>query len=254
MEEYRIKQIIEKILKGQLKKKVFLMIDGSDVYVKEVVKILNKYDRLQYNYIESESSKYFTELDKVRCMGDKLNSLEEIEDAIENADLILVPFLTRNTLAKISLGIADDILTNSIQLAIMMNKTIIALDSLCNPNSESNKIKKLNLNTAYNKILFNYKNTVEQFGVKLIPIYELHQDIERTLNSSDIQKIQNNNYNEESKDKAINVRTIKDEKISYITKKDIEGKESLHINKDIRLTHLAKEYILENSIKVIEEK
>lgn len=259
MEEYKIKQIIEKILKNQLtKKNVILMLDKSDIYVNEVIKILSKYSQLEFSYIDSDLSKNFIELDKVRAMGKNLNSEDDIEDAIEKADLILVPFLTRNTLAKVSMGIADETLTNSIQLALMMNKTIIALDSSCNPESENNKIKNLNLNKSYNNMLLNYKNSVIELGMNLIPVYELSQNIDMILNSShtknnkeDIQEI---NYIKNSEDKNINIRQKKDDDISYITKKDVQGKQSLHINKNIRLTNLAKEYILENSVELIQEK
>lgn len=257
MQEYKIKQIIEKILKQYCKKRVILMLNGSSIYADEILKILNKYEEIEYQYIESESSKNIKGLDKIKDIGKKLENLEEIELCIEQSDLILMPFLTRNTLSKMSLGIADDILTTSIQLAIMKNKKILALDSTWSPQSENNKIKKLNLNNAYNKMLLNYKNTIEEFGVKSIPIYNLDEEIKLSLYEKNIldsgvkehskiedNKLQNNKIeNSESKN-------IEDDSIKYITKKDLEQKEEIHINKNSKLTALAKDYILQKNIKV----
>lgn len=240
MEDYKIKQIIENILKSQCKKKVCLILDKSDIYVDEVYKILKKQEDVIYEYIESENCLSCNDLDKIRSIGTKLKHEEEIENTIENSDLLIVPFLTKNTLAKVSLGISDDIITSYIQLAIMMNKNILALDISWNPNSEHSKIKGINLNKPYNNLLLNYKNTIESFGVKSISIFELDNHIKYFV------------YNKNVKTEFdLNDKIELDKK--YITMKDIEGKEILHIGKNSKLTNLAQEYVVQNNIDIVQK-
>ena len=64
-----------------------------------------------------------------------LTSLDnyQIADEIRKTDLILVPFLTRNTVAKVLNAITDTVPTNLIFTALMLKKKIIAVRDGADP-------------------------------------------------------------------------------------------------------------------------
>lgn len=247
MEEYRIKQIIEKLLKSQFNKKVLLILDKSEIYIDELYKILSRFDNIEFEYIESLACKECDRLNKIKSIASKVNFECDIEDYLEQFDLVLVPFLSRNMLAKVSLGIADDIVSEYIQMAIMRNKDIVALDLAWNPNSESSKIKKINLNSAYNSMLLGYSENLKSFGVKSISLFELEDEIKSNLfkepGSENVTKVYG-----EKEDHGFG--DVIDKK--YITMNDIEGKEVLNISKRSKLTNLALDYVLEKNIDIVE--
>lgn len=247
MEEYRIKQIIEKLLKSQFNKKVLLILDKSDIYIDEVYKILSRFDNIEFEYIESEACSGYSKLEKIKSIASKGNFGGDIEDYLEKFDLVLVPFLSRNMLAKVSLGVADDIVSEYIQIAIMRSMDIVALDLAWNPNSESSRIKKINLNSAYNSMLLGYSDKLKNFGVKSVSLFDLEDEIKRSL----FNELGSENATKGCKAKEDDgFSEVIDKK--YITMKDVEGKDVLHISKRSKLTNLVQDYVLEKNIDIVE--
>lgn len=243
MDEYKIKKIIEKILSEHSKKKALIIITGGNMYSNEIFEILEKKKDIKFEYIESENSTKIIDIEKIDNIATKIDKIEKIEESIQESDFLIVPFLTRNTLSKVALGIADTKATTSIQLALMMGKKVISLDASWNPESEVAKLKKLNVNQAYNKMLFSYKEKVEELGMKSIAIYDLEKEIDEIYINRTCSK-------EEVKN---NIAIVEDSSQSqYITCEDIVGKDKIYLSKNQKLTDLAKEYILDKNVKIID--
>lgn len=244
MDEYKIKKIIEKILSEHSKKKALIVITGGSSYSNEIFEILKKKKDIKYEYIESENSTKVIDIEKLDIIATRVDDIEKIEESIQESDFLLVPFLTRNTLSKIALGIADTKATTSIQLALMMGKKVISLDASWNPESEAAKLKKINANKAYNKMLFSYKEKAEELGMKSIAIYDLEKEIDEIyINKTSSKKVDENNTSTMIKDIS---------QAQYITCEDVIGKDKIYIYKYQKLTDLAKEYVLDKKVEIID--
>ncbi|WP_042273929.1 flavoprotein [[Clostridium] dakarense] len=243
MDEYKIKKIIEKLLSEHSNKKALIIITGGNVYSNEIFEILKKKKDIKYEYIESENSTKIIDIEKIDNIATRIEDIEKIEESIQESDFLIVPFLTRNTLSKVALGIADTKATTSIQLALMMGKKVISLDASWNPESEAAKIKKINANNAYNKMLFSYKEKAEKLGMKSIAIYDLEKEIDEIyINKTYAKEVVEN-------DTTIVVDVSQ---AQYITCEDILGKDKIYLSKNQKFTDLAKEYVLEKNVKIID--
>lgn len=244
MDEYKIKKIIEKILSEHSKRKALIVITGGNSYSNEIFEILKKKKDIKYEYIESENSTKVIDTEKLDIIATRVDNIEKIEESIQESDFLLVPFLTRNTLSKVALGIADTKATTAIQLALMMGKKVISLDASWNPESEAAKLKKINANKAYNKMLFSYKEKAEELGMKSIAIYDLEKEIDEIyISKTYSKKVDENNTNTRIKDIS---------QAQYITCEDVIGKDKIYIYKNQKLTDLAKEYVLDKKVEVID--
>lgn len=253
MDEYTLKKMIEKLLYSQYEKKALIILTGGNSYSEEIFKILSKYNNVKYDYVISENSLKVDGIEKWESIGQKIEGIEPIYEALKDAEYIVIPFLTRNTLAKVATGIADNEVTTSIQLALMMGKTVISVDTSWNPESELAKLMKLNNNKAYNKMLFDYKAKAMELGMSSVPVYNLENEINRCLHK-DVSKneIYEKNTNDEKNSNEYVAGDSADKNgTNFITQEEIMGKDTLYLPQNGKLTHLAQEYVRENKVKVI---
>ena len=64
---------------------------------------------------------------------DVIKKLMSVEEELKLTDLVIIPFLTRNTVAKIVNAMTDSMTTNLIFDAVLMNKPIIAVSDGADP-------------------------------------------------------------------------------------------------------------------------
>ncbi len=145
----QIREIVSKIVreilsKRQLKsptaKKLLILFTGSLTNYDSVISQLRAIILADYNVtlVLSESFSKLKSPDEIQKelnpdrVLTNLNNYEIVEE-VKNADLILVPFLTRNTVAKILNAITDSLPTNLIFDALLLNKTIIAVRDGADP-------------------------------------------------------------------------------------------------------------------------
>lgn len=98
-------------------------------------------------------------------------------------------------------------------------------------------------------MLLNYEKTLENFGVKFINSYELTSAVEKKLNGRDIDFLPREK--EKIYDEKINKKYKFEDSILTLTdiKRFSEVKEIV-VKKDTIITHLAKDYIYNNNIKI----
>ena len=246
MDENKLKELVEKVILERDGKKVLVLLTGAITYASEILEILKDCKKLSYQWMASSSSLSMIDEAAWNGLGDKIEQVDTIQKTLKEIDFVIVPFLTRNTLAKTALGIADNDVTTTIQIALMMNKSIIAVDANWNPETEKNRLMQLNKNEAYNQMLFGYRDQAELLGMHSVSIYELEDVmncyIEGTQKNNQVQTqaVTNNVAVEEAKD--------------IITYGDIVGKDVVYVSETSKITDLAKDYIQENNIKVINSK
>lgn len=250
-----LRPIIAEIV-NKMNKRILLFISGGAVNLKGIFETLSSIQMLQYDIVMTEASKKVIPEEYIANLNGRLIDCKvELTKAVREDDIIIVPIMTRNTLAKCAAGIEDNLVTTGIAEAIMMNKEVIVVKDSFDPQNQVNISLGFNKNAAYNKHILGYEDKLTSFGVKFINA----ADIKRTINARfSIMSNANENLNHESaikntvvnKEETCNIKklsgilTIEDIMLAANNSKEIWVKEGS------LLTPLAKDYIYNNGINV----
>lgn len=90
-----------------------------------------------------------------------LESLEEPKSTQGQIDCLLIPRLSKSNLAKVALGIADNVETKIIQRCLEVSMDIIIW-------KEGLVSSSFHISTAYSKIFVAYERIIQEFGIKII--------------------------------------------------------------------------------------
>ncbi len=106
------------------------------------------------------------------------SEINGINELFVGVDTIILPTLTMNTAAKISLCISDTLATNIVSNAIMKGIEVVAVKDACDLENPTR------LSLGYNKSPAQYINTmkyhmkiIKEYGIKLVDSYELYDSI-----------------------------------------------------------------------------
>lgn len=250
-----LRPIIAEIV-NKMNKRILLFISGGAVNLKGIFETLSSMQMLQYDIVMTEASRKVIPEEYIANLNGRLIDCKvELTKAVREDDIIIVPIMTRNTLAKCAAGIEDNLVTTGIAEAIMMNKEVIAVKDSFDPQNQVNISLGFNKNAAYNKLILGYEDKLTSFGIKFINA----ADIKRTINARfSIMSNANENLNHESaikntvvnKEETCNIKklsgilTIEDIMLAANNSKEIWVKEGS------LLTPLAKDYIYNNGINV----
>lgn len=266
-----LKPIIAQII-NMMNKRVLLFISGGEVNLKNVFETLASMKMLKYDIVMTEASKKVIPEEYIANLNGRLIDCKvELTKAVRKDDIILVPIMTRNTLAKCATGIQDNLVTTGIAEALMMNKEVIAVKDSFDPQNPKNISLGLSKNPAYNKFVLGYQDTLTNFGVRFID----SDDLKRTINDKfsinselikSISSIDKTPIKEQSANKELN-KEIKNangvvnkapinEKIlsGVLTTEDIiiaaNSSKEICVKEGALITPLAKDYIYNNKISV----
>lgn len=173
-----LKPIIAQII-NMMNKRVLLFISGGAVNLKNVFEALASMKMLKYDIVMTEASKKVIPEEYINNLNGRLIDCKvELTKAVREDDIILVPIMTRNTLAKCAVGIQDNLVTIGIAEALMMNKEVIAVKDSFDPQNPKNISLGFSKNPAYNKFVLGYQDTLTNFGVRFIDA----DNLKRTIN------------------------------------------------------------------------
>ena len=229
--EYIVQEVVKKINSQNIteefspKEKILVAITGSTNNLEQIVlelrKISKNYD-LSLVFSEAASNiideNMFSEFHIIKDF-----SIKNYDEILSKNDIILLPLLTKNTVAKLVVGIRDNAVTNLVSKALLLEKRVIAAYDSCIVNNE----------VPYAKLINSNVEKLKDYGLIFVQAKEL---ADYMLNKKDLEI---NSLREK------NVITAKD-------LKDLYDKKSI-ISKNTVVTTLAKERAKENKI-VFEEK
>ena len=229
--EYIVQEVVKKINSQNIieefspKEKILVVITGSTNNLEQIVlelrKISKNYD-LSLVFSEAASNiideNVFSEFHIIKDF-----SIKNYDEILSKNNIILLPLLTKNTVAKLVVGIRDNAVTNLVSKALLLEKRVIAAYDSCIVNSE----------VPYAKLINSNVERLKDFGLIFVQAKEL---ADYMLNKKDLEI---NSLREK------NVITAKDLKDLYDKK--------IIISKNTVVTTLAKERAKENQI-VFEEK
>lgn len=229
--EYIVQEVIKKINSQNIieefspKEKILVVITGSTNNLEQIVlelrKISKNYD-LSLVFSEAASNiideNVFSEFHIIKDF-----SIKNYDEILSKNDIILLPLLTKNTVAKLVVGIRDNAVTNLVSKALLLEKRVIAAYDSCIVNNE----------VPYAKLINSNVEKLKDYGLIFVQAKEL---ADYMLNKKDLEI---NSLREK------NVIAAKDLKDLYNKK--------IIISKNTVVTTLAKERAKENNI-VFEEK
>ena len=229
--EYIVQEVVKKINSQNIieefspKEKILVAITGSTNNLEQIVlelrKISKNYD-LSLVFSEAASNiineNVFSEFHIIKDF-----SIKNYDEILSKNDIILLPLLTKNTVAKLVVGIRDNAVTNLVSRALLLEKRVIAAYDSCIVNNE----------VPYAKLINSNVEKLKDYGLIFVQAKEL---ADYMLNKKDLEI---NSLREK------NVITAKDLKDLYDKK--------IIISKNTVVTTLAKERAKENQI-VFEEK
>ncbi len=104
--------------------------------------------------------------------------VKSLHDLYKDVSTYIIPTLTLNTAAKISLGIQDTLVTNLIAHGIMSGLTIVAAKDGCDLSNPVRKEIGLNKNPkAYEDTFIQHLNNIESYGIKLVDAKGLYDSL-----------------------------------------------------------------------------
>lgn len=229
--EYIVQEVVKKINSQNIieefspKEKILVAITGSPNNLEQIVLELRKISKnYDLSLVFSEAAKniidenIFSEFHIIKDF-----SIKNYDEILSKNDIILLPLLTKNTVAKLVVGIRDNAVTNLVSKALLLEKRVIAAYDSCIVNNE----------VPYAKLINSNVEKLKDYGLIFVQAKEL---ADYMLNKKDLEI---NSLREK------NVIAAKDLKDLYNKK--------IIISKNTVVTTLAKERAKENNI-VFEEK
>ena len=229
--EYIVQEVVKKINSQNIieefspKEKILVAITGSTNNLEQIVlelrKISKNYD-LSLVFSEAASNiideNMFSEFHIIKDF-----SIKNYDEILSKNDIILLPLLTKNTVAKLVVGIRDNAVTNLVSKALLLEKRVIAAYDSCIVNNE----------VPYAKLINSNVEKLKDYGLIFVQAKEL---ADYMLNKKDLEI---NSLREKNVIAAKDLKDLYDKKII--------------ISKNTVVTTLAKERAKENNI-VFEEK
>jgi len=171
--EALIRQMLGTLL-PRISRRVVVFLGGGTPNEAYVAGVLGDYPLHCYSLVISEDRAYKALDERLlsRLSGKRISSPEDIEEALRDAELVLLPLVTRGVLSKIALGIADDPLTSGIASAIMLGKEIVAVRDGYDPFHRVQAASGMARNAVYNEMILGHEQSLKSFGVKVIDLEE----------------------------------------------------------------------------------
>ena len=229
--EYIVQEVVKKINSQNIieefspKEKILVVITGSTNNLEQIVLELRKISKnYDLSLVFSEAAKniidenVFSEFHIIKDF-----SIKNYDEILSKNDIILLPLLTKNTVAKLVVGIRDNAVTNLVSKALLLEKRVIAAYDSCIVN---NKV-------PYAKLINSNVEKLKDYGLIFVQAKEL---ADYMLNKKDLEI---NSLREKNVITANDLKDLYDKKII--------------ISKNTVVTTLAKERAKENNI-VFEEK
>nr|WP_295970809.1 flavoprotein [uncultured Bacillus sp.] len=251
--ENLVKNMLKEML-PLLEKRVLIFLCGGSVNADILLKSLADLKYKHFDLVISESGKSMLNEEAVQKLNGRIiETVFALEEAVSNSHLVLIPVMTRNTLAKTALGIADNLVTTGIARAIMMNKEVLAVKDCFDANHPINIANDLSHNSSYNSMLENYENQLQKFGVKFIDLSEFKRVVQKKITFLSSEFNTSNSGNKRSSSKEIAKQNEVHLTSSILTLTDLRGYSEnavIKIKPNTIVTPLAKDFMASHHMRL----
>lgn len=222
MVDYIVQEVLKKLEQEKIskRKKGLVIINGGTSNLEQILVELKRI-RKEYDVevIFSEAGEKVVGEDKFKEFDIKREiTIENCSSLISDKEIIILPLLTKNTCAKVAVGIRDNVSTYIISKSILAGKKIVAVYDSCIVKDDTEYGKQLNLNIK----------KLQSYGMVFVESKDLADYIL-----------------EEQKNQILNLKNKK-----IITVDDIFGikDKTVVVSKEAIITTLAKEKAQDNRI------
>lgn len=182
MEKEEIIRNILKSLLPMMDKKALVLLTGGTADYQEYQKMVDELLLTEAKIAVTEAFKSLASSE----VKDRLDSRfilagETLYREMNEINIIIIPVLTRNTLAKGAMGIQDNLVSMAIAAGFMMKIPILAVTENCSPNSGHTRETGMNLNESYNQMMTGYEERWKEFGAILIGREEFSSRLKKML-------------------------------------------------------------------------
>ncbi|MBE5976434.1 MAG: hypothetical protein E7251_17780 [Paenibacillaceae bacterium] len=182
MEKEEIIRNILKSLLPMMDKKALVLLTGGTADYQEYQKMVDELLLTEAKIAVTEAFKSLAS----SAIKDRLDSRfildgETLYGEMNEINIIIIPVLTRNTLAKGAMGIQDNLVTMAIAAGFMKKIPILAVTENCSPNSGHTRETGMNLNESYNRMITGYEERWKEFGAILIGREEFSSRLKKML-------------------------------------------------------------------------
>lgn len=210
MEKEEIIRNILKSLLPMMDKKALVLLTGGTADYQEYQKMV---DELLLTEARIAVTPAFKSLAS-SAIKDRLDSRfildgETLYREINEINIIIIPVLTRNTLAKGAMGIQDNLVSMAIAAGFMKKIPILAVTENCSPDSGHTRETGMNLNESYNRMMAGYEERWNEFGAILIGREEFSSRLKKML-YPEIPIYSESHLPEQSSSEVFFVLTMKD--------------------------------------------
>jgi len=235
MDMEELKMLLETVL-FQLNRKTYRILVvsfGSNQQEREIYTFLKQYqDNCHYQFVFSAAYEEIFDSKKWCELGEVLINFDaQTQEELCEIDLILVPFLTRNSLAKLSLGIADNLPLTLINQGILMGKRIFASNHCWRMDTDFAGFRGMDKNIPLQNLYGEYESAIKELGIHSLPLKEWKETVEIFFDSNG---------------EAVSHLTKKKSVAKHVlTLKDVKQNPINYLNDTNRMTDLAKEFLNE---------
>ena len=182
MEKEEIIRNILKSLLPMMDKKALVLLTGGTADYQEYQKMVDELLLTEAKIAVTEAFKSLAS----SAINDRLDSRfildgETLYGEMNEINIIIIPVLTRNTLAKGAMGIQDNLVSMAIAAGFMKKIPILAVTENCSPNSGHTRETGMNLNESYNRMITGYEERWKEFGAILIGREEFSSRLKKML-------------------------------------------------------------------------
>ncbi|PAB59729.1 flavoprotein [Anaeromicrobium sediminis] len=226
------------------KEKILVLFTGSNFQINKALDGLKKLKENDYSLtlcfsknggeiLDIQGISDLLRVDKLYLEEDKNNYLE----IIKSSDMVIVPVLTQNTLAKVAVGIQDSFISGLLWQLLWSGKKVFV-----NPNSALDKNNMPCENKKMLKLINNHVERLREFGAKIINDYNY-----MSYMNKEPEKLRYDN-SKEGKNERVGFKKV-------VTEKDVLNlvgtSNELVIDKRTIITPLAKDVAKEKEVKIL---
>lgn len=246
------KSILENSLSPKTRPVCLVLFTGTDLHLDSLIgQLKNLSAKAELRLVPTKGFMSFYPLEKIKetfPASEVFLSLNDAEIAreIARASALLIPFLTRNTAAKVALGITDSLAANLIYQALAKGLKIIAVKSGADPFDGYCGIMA-NLPIVLKSVLREYILILQKAGVIFPEPERFYYEAERNIVNTRFEKT----------DIKLGEKGMIETKRTVITVEDVafffktSGDKKYHIPSNAIITPAAADFAIEKNIEFI---
>lgn len=237
MNAEELELLLKKVLAELTERQYHVLVVGFGSNQKEehVFSLLEKHQsHCQYQFVFSEAYQEFFDSAKWEQLGRIIQTADATVLAdLAQVDLILIPYLTRNSLAKLALGVADNLPLTLVNQGLLMAKPVMAANHCWLTDNEFAAFREINQNPAMQQLYYDHEAKLKTLGVQSLTLQDWKEAFEQfiTKKSRIIKQMETPQVH--SSTKVLTLKDVKQDPLAYLSSSQ-------------KMTDLAREFLNEH--------